>query len=915
MPFRPVPYCLSIVGKSAARQLVEPWTLKRNASAMAVPTSSTPESIGHDISNEASLPTPDPASDSSTAAMVNRYSPYMVATYVRPPPMMVKGEGCYIWDMENRRYLDFTAGIAVNALGHCDAEMSKLISQQARTLVHASNLYHNPWTGELSKLLVTKTRESGAMHAASKVFVCNSGSEANEAAIKFARKVGKVRDPSGGKYGLVSFQNSFHGRTLGSLSATPNPKYQKPFTPMLPGFKYGTYNDEEGVKDLITDQTCGVIVEPIQGEGGVIVANTSFLQALRDRCDEVGAILIYDEIQCGLSRTGTFWAHGSLPASAHPDILTTAKALGNGFPIGATMVTEEVSQCIVTGDHGTTFGGNPLACRLAHYIVSRLSETELQKEVLKKEKLFRDGFARLQAVYPDVITEVRGRGLMLGVQLTQDPAPIITAARERGLLIITGGTNTLRFVPPLVVSRQQIEDGLRVLGEAMKAVLVRPEAVEGPGRPIVPASNLQLVCVNKSPTVNCFTFQHVIIKGYSVLYRPVSQAPDVFNVGDRYTFDSTSHLQSVAQKTQQVGLSHRCNRSSSLVTGISMAGKKKEHKPSKSTKDLIQTRSTRRNPRSWLGPNQQRSTNKTDSQTTSVPARKNPNASKSTKDQIRSQATYSKSYSNLGTRQLQPSNNRGNLRYRASLQNRTKNKTNSQTTSILSAGIPSVANRNHKKLLNCWTTVQMPGNQATSNNTSLPILETNRPADTSIISERYATSSTAAEKYDLTHNDQSQGNAKDTPSSYITFTELMNSRGKPKQLCQSKIQPVNGDQPSASLLVGADPPAVKVINKADGSLLQPSADLLDFLELRRGFNTWLQIAQLRNRSRHPCLKQYVASVLEEFEIGYRSLEDTLAKKLFPLSGVRYEKVSSELAAALFPVSGDQTREKEQSPSR
>ena len=345
--------------------------------------------------------------------------------------------------------------------------------------MHCSNLYHNAWTGELSKLLVSKTLESGCMQGASKVFVCNSGSEANEAAIKFARKVGKMRDSSGEKFDLVSFQNSFHGRTMGSLSATPNPKYQKPFAPMIPGFKYGTYNDESSIKELITEKTCGVLVEPIQGEGGVMVANASFLQALRDRCNEVGAVLVYDEVQCGLSRTGTFWAHGSLPASAHPDILTTAKALGNGFPIGATIVTEEVAKCIVTGDHGTTFGGNPLGCRLAHYIVTRLSEAKLQKEVLEKEQLFREGFAKLQAMFPDLITEVRGRGLILGLQLTQDPTPIVTAARERGLLVITAGTNTLRFVPPLIVSPQEIQEGLTILGEAMKVVMVNPESIDG----------------------------------------------------------------------------------------------------------------------------------------------------------------------------------------------------------------------------------------------------------------------------------------------------------------------------------------------------------------------------------------------------------------------------------------------------
>jgi acetylornithine aminotransferase len=421
----------------------------------------------------------------------------MVKTYARPPLMLVKGEGCYVWDVENRKYLDFTAGIAVNALGHCDPEISKLIAQQvrvsssffqeqlliyttqAKTLMHTSNLYHNPWTGALSELLVQKTLEAGGMHNASSVFVCNSGSEANEAAIKFARKTGKVVDPSGAKYELVSFNNSFHGRTMGSLSATPNPKYQKPFAPMLPGFKYGTYNDAAGLKDLVTEKTCGVIVEPIQGEGGVIVATEDFLVALAARCKEVGAVLIYDEIQCGLSRTGTLWAHSSLPKSAHPDIITTAKALGNGFPIGAAIVSDWVSEKIVIGDHGTTFGGNPLASRLAHYIVSRLSDPHLQESVLSKSEVFIKHLKKLQSLYPDLVKEIRGRGLILGLQLSQDPTAIVTAARERGLLVITAGTNTLRFVPSLTVTEEEIEEGLSILEEAMKIVSTPGEVRTG----------------------------------------------------------------------------------------------------------------------------------------------------------------------------------------------------------------------------------------------------------------------------------------------------------------------------------------------------------------------------------------------------------------------------------------------------
>ncbi|QMW30119.1 pyridoxal phosphate-dependent transferase [Aspergillus flavus] len=431
-----------------------------------------------------SLPNPDPAADSATMAFVEERAPFMVPTYVRPAPMMVKGQGCYLWDMENRRYLDLTAGIAVNSLGHCDPEVAQIIAEQAETLIHASNLYHNAWTGALSKLLISKTRESGAMRDASQVFISNSGTEANEAAIKFARKVGKSLDPSGAKHEFVSFHNSFHGRTMGALSATPNPKYQTPFSPMIPGFKYGNYNDVEQLQTLITDKTCGVIVEPIQGEGGVNVATPEFLAALRKRCDEVGAVLIFDEIQCGLSRTGTFWAHAHpslAPASgeaAHPDILTSAKALGNGVPIGATIVSgKTVAEHIKAGDHGTTFGGNPLVCRVAHHIVERLATPELQNSVEIKSAELISGLKALQKKYPNVISEIRGRGLILGAQLSQDftskASDLITAARERGLLIITAGDGCLRFVPPLTITEDQIKTALKILEQALDAVITK----------------------------------------------------------------------------------------------------------------------------------------------------------------------------------------------------------------------------------------------------------------------------------------------------------------------------------------------------------------------------------------------------------------------------------------------------------
>ncbi|KAK4197942.1 pyridoxal phosphate-dependent transferase [Triangularia verruculosa] len=412
--------------------------------------------------------TPSPTQPSQS--LIDETAQYMVTTYSRPPVVFTKALGSLIWDAAGRWYIDFTGGIAVNSLGHNDKQLTQLMLDQANTLTHCSNLYYNQWVGELSKRLVLLTKQHGGMHDAAQVFVCNSGSEANEAGIKFARKVGKVLDPSGQKIEIVSFRNAFHGRTMGSLSATPNPKYQEPFSPMVPGFKVGDLNDIPSIPSLVTEKTCSVIVEPIQGEGGVTPATDEFLIALAARCREVGALLHYDEIQCGLGRTGQFWAHSHLPPSAHPDILTTAKALGNGFPIGATIINSHVGEKINVGDHGTTFGGNPLACRLACSIIDRLSDPELLADVKKKEGLFRKEFEEIAEEFPGLVKEVRGRGLILGVQLSEDPAPIVKAARERGLLVITAGTNTLRFVPALTIQEQQIKDGMGKLRRAVRVV-------------------------------------------------------------------------------------------------------------------------------------------------------------------------------------------------------------------------------------------------------------------------------------------------------------------------------------------------------------------------------------------------------------------------------------------------------------
>ncbi|EGE02859.1 acetylornithine aminotransferase [Trichophyton equinum CBS 127.97] len=409
--------------------------------------------------------------------------PFMVPTYARPTPVMARGSGCYLWDMENKQYLDFTAGIAVTSLGHSDPGLSQVLSEQSEILIHASNLFHNKHTGKLSQALVSTTLTSGAMRTATQAFICNSGTEANEAALKFARKVGHSLDTTGAKHEIVSFQGSFHGRTFGALSATPNPKYQAPFAPMVPGFKYGKYNDIEQLPTLITDKTCGVIVEPIQGEGGVNVASAEFLTALRARCDQVGAVLIFDEIQCGLSRTGSLWAHahpslrpkdGSKPA--HPDILTTAKALGNGFPIGATIISSDtVGKYIKVGDHGTTFGGSPLACAVGNHVLTRLANKDLQDSVNSRSQTLIKGLKRLQERYPDAVSEIRGRGLILGLQLTapytSKVSDILGSARDKGLLIISAGEGCIRFVPPLVITDAEIEVGLGILDEAMSEVV------------------------------------------------------------------------------------------------------------------------------------------------------------------------------------------------------------------------------------------------------------------------------------------------------------------------------------------------------------------------------------------------------------------------------------------------------------
>ncbi|KAF9816288.1 hypothetical protein IEO21_04153 [Rhodonia placenta] len=422
-------------------------------------------------------------------AVLDRTERYILPVYARPPVVMSHGKGMYIWDTDGREYLDFSAGIAVNALGHADEGVAQVLATEAQKLLHTGNVFHHQWAGKLAELLVTLTQreggvgwEAGSMHPPSgqtngaKVFFSNSGTEANEGALKIARKVGKARwtkasgkqadDLSCDKYEIVCFENAFHGRSMGALSVTPNAKYQKPFTPLIPGVKVGKLNAMEDLDKLVNEQTCAVIVEPIQGEGGIRAADIAWLKALRKKCDETGAVLIYDEIQCGLFRTGAMWAHSTLPIDAHPDIVTMAKPLANGYPIGAILMRDDIAETMTAGTHGTTFGGSPLACALGYHVLSRVSERPFVANVAESSAYLHGRLSLLPNWFPEILQpEVRGRGLILGLGFKKQshPAKLTELARERGLLLLTAGTDAVRLVPSLIISQAEIDQAVDVI--------------------------------------------------------------------------------------------------------------------------------------------------------------------------------------------------------------------------------------------------------------------------------------------------------------------------------------------------------------------------------------------------------------------------------------------------------------------
>ncbi len=394
--------------------------------------------------------------DTQTAIQLS--DTYLMKTYRRAPVAFATGTGAWLKDLEGKRYLDFVAGVAVNVLGHSHPTLVSALQTQATRLLHVSNFYQIPEQALVAEWLVEHS-------ACDRVFFCNSGAEANEAAIKLARKHGKQKGP--GKYEILVAEHSFHGRTMAALAATGQPKYQQGFEPMPAGFTAVPFNDISAMRTAISAATCAVMLEPVQGEGGVIPAEPGYLQAVRHLCNEQGLVLILDEVQTGMGRTGKLFAYEHF--GIEPDILTLAKALGGGVPIGAMLAKAHVAEAFQPGDHGSTFGGNPLACTAALTVLRTLVAEDLVTRAAEVGKYL---MAQLQALArrQPAIVGVRGLGLMLAIELNIEAAPVVDACRERGLLVNAVKPTALRLVPPLVIGRAEVDEAVRILDAALQAV-------------------------------------------------------------------------------------------------------------------------------------------------------------------------------------------------------------------------------------------------------------------------------------------------------------------------------------------------------------------------------------------------------------------------------------------------------------
>jgi len=394
----------------------------------------------------------------------------VMSTYARFPIALERGAGCRVWDTQGREYLDFVAGIATCTLGHAHPAFVEAVTRQIQKLHHVSNLYYIPEQGELAKWIVQHS-------CAERVFFCNSGAEANEAAIKLVRKyahtVLQIEKPI-----ILTARDSFHGRTLATITATAQPKYQKNFEPLVPGFHYVPYNDIGAVEAAISEldegdyRVAAILIEPLQGEGGVRPGDIAYFQKLRQICNETGVLLIFDEVQVGMGRSGKLWGYECL--GVEPDIFTSAKGLGGGIPIGA-MMCKSFCDVFQPGEHASTFGGNPFACGVALTVCETLERENILQNVQDRGEQLRDGLRAIAAKYPNHITEVRGWGLIDGMELNADikltAAEVVKAAIDEGLLLVPAGPKVLRFVPPLIVTSAEVEQALQAVDKAMATVV------------------------------------------------------------------------------------------------------------------------------------------------------------------------------------------------------------------------------------------------------------------------------------------------------------------------------------------------------------------------------------------------------------------------------------------------------------
>jgi predicted acetylornithine/succinylornithine family transaminase len=387
-------------------------------------------------------------------ALIREGQQRLANTYSRLPILVQRGKGMKVWDSNGREYLDFVGGIAVCSLGHSHPKVIQALEDQAKELIHCSNLYYNGPQVELARRLCEHS-------FGERVFFCNSGAEANEAAIKLARKYATERYGNE-RYQIITMENSFHGRTMGALSATGQEKFHKGFEPLLPGFTYCPFDDLEAVADAINPQTCAVMVEPIQAEGGVILPSPEYLKELRRLCDQTGALLIYDEIQVGMGRTGRLFAYEHYDAPPH--VMTLAKSLANGVPIGALVATEEVAQAFTPGSHAATFGGNPLATAVGCCVIDTLLEGGILENCQEMGTYLVKGILDLKERYP-FIQDVRGKGLIIGAELAFEGKAIVERCLDKGFLINCTAEKVLRFLPPLIVTRGEIDLLLGALHE------------------------------------------------------------------------------------------------------------------------------------------------------------------------------------------------------------------------------------------------------------------------------------------------------------------------------------------------------------------------------------------------------------------------------------------------------------------